>query len=181
MNIMLDLETMSTESNAAITGIGAVEFDTRGLGKEFYCVVDLQSSMDMGCHVSADTIKWWISQPAKARRMYEKDGYKLPVALQNLSNWILEDDAAQHTKLWGNGAAFDNVILANAFKVCGLMVPWMFWNDFCFRTAKLMVPNIQVEFKGTKHHALHDAKNQALFLIEIIKWQEKINQHKVLL
>ena len=44
-HIMLDLETMSTASNAAIVAIGAVEFEpeTGKLGREFYCNVSLAS------------------------------------------------------------------------------------------------------------------------------------------
>lgn len=46
--IMLYLETMDTAPTAAIIAIGAVEFDEHTLGREFYRVVDLQSSMDAG-------------------------------------------------------------------------------------------------------------------------------------
>ena len=41
-NVMIDLETLSTESNAAILSIGAVMFDKEGLGETFYQIVDFR-------------------------------------------------------------------------------------------------------------------------------------------
>mgnify|MGYP003807143041 CR=1 FL=1 len=56
-DVMLDLETMSTRPNACIVAIGAVEFsETEGLGKTFYEVVDLESSMRRGLHVEGNTL-----------------------------------------------------------------------------------------------------------------------------
>ena len=41
VNIMVDLETMSTRSNAAICSIGAVKFEGTEILDTFYCTVDL--------------------------------------------------------------------------------------------------------------------------------------------
>ena len=73
LEVMLDLETMSTSSSAAIVSIGAVKFDPHGkIGdfgdpanaeyKPFYCTVELTSCIDAGLHVSGSTIEWWLKQ-----------------------------------------------------------------------------------------------------------------------
>jgi inhibitor of KinA sporulation pathway (predicted exonuclease) len=69
--------------------------------------------------------------------------------------------------IWGNGAAFDNTILAAWFKHFNL--PWDFRKDRCYRTVKNMFPGVPYQFVGTKHNALADATNQAEHLIQIAK------------
>ena len=64
LDIMLDLETMGTGTQAAIVAIGAVEFDLEKgiLGEEFYRTVDLSSSISCGGIIDADTVLWWMQQ-----------------------------------------------------------------------------------------------------------------------
>lgn len=49
-DVMLDLETMGTDANAAIIAIGAVEFDIQNgeIGERFYAVIDLESAVAGG-------------------------------------------------------------------------------------------------------------------------------------
>jgi exodeoxyribonuclease VIII len=69
--------------------------------------------------------------------------------------------------VWGNGADFDNVILGNAYLAVNKPRPWSFWNNRCYRTVRAMAPNIDYVRPVIAHHALHDARAQALHLIEI--------------
>jgi len=68
-DVMLDLETMGRKSNSAIVSIGAVEFniETGETGREFYAVIDLNSCLDFGLKVQADTIYFWLQQNQAAR------------------------------------------------------------------------------------------------------------------
>lgn len=168
--IMVDLETMGTSSNAAIVSIGAVEFDSSGLGREFYRAIDLESSIRMGGIVDASTVLWWMKQLNDARSSTFNTGlsYQLPVSLLELSGWMAQLGTKSDIEVWGNGAAFDNVILANAYKMCGLIQPWEFWGDRCYRTVKSLNPDIPFERIGTHHNALDDAKSQALHLVRIL-------------
>ena len=70
--------------------------------------------------------------------------------------------------MWGNGATFDNVILANAYRGAGLPVPWKFWNDKCYRTIKGFFPQIKLQRIGTHHNAQDDAESQAWHLINMV-------------
>lgn len=165
-NIMLDLETMGNSSNAAIIAIGAVRFD-KEVTEKFYEKVDLGSSLKCGLEIDSDTVLWWMKQGGDARKQFEGDVRKqfLPLryALLMFAGWI-GDDAI----MWGNGAAFDNAIMANAYRACELIQPWKFWNDRCYRTIKNLHPEIKMERTGIHHCAVDDAESQALHLMRIL-------------
>lgn len=77
--------------------------------------------------------------------------------------------------MWGNGAAFDNPILRDAFENMGIGAPWHFGNDSCLRTLVRMGrmvgidPKKNLEREGTYHNALDDAKFQVAYMAPI--WQ----------
>lgn len=157
--VMVDLETLGNGSNAVILSIGAVEFDpdTDTLGREFYVLVDPQSCVDAGLQVDVGTVVWWMKQSDQARSAFNRKGYPLDEALAHFTDWY-----PAGAPLWGNGATFDNVIMTNAYKACGMDQPWKFWDDRCYRTLKNLLPNITLDRKGTHHNALDDAKTQAV-------------------
>ena len=163
---MLDLETMSSRSNAAIVSIGACKFSVaHGIEDTFYINIKLSSSMASGLHIDGDTVMWWMNQNDSARNALNTDQFDLTYALDAFTNWF-----DKTTYLWGNGATFDNVVLANAYKAVGFEQPWNFRNDSCYRTMKNMFPKITIENrKGTHHNALDDAVYQAEHLIKIFE------------
>jgi exodeoxyribonuclease VIII len=168
---MLDLEAMGIGSNAAITAIGAVAFSNNKIESEFYESIHLETSMSVGLTVEAQTIEWWMKQDENARKhLYDSNKVHLPVALVKFSEWIntFQTDA----KVWGNGAAFDNVVLRNAYTACRIEAPWKFWNDRCYRTMKSLYEDVTMRRVGTYHNALDDAKSQALHLQEILREDE---------
>lgn len=172
-NISLDLETMGQRPDAAITAIGAVEFslEKKILGREFYVVVDLNSAMRSGGTVDASTILWWLRQSDEARREFEKSGLMLPQALKGFTHFLtgFYNTSFFNDKVcvWGNGAAFDNVILRSAYERLDMTPPWSHKNDRCYRTVRAACPKVEFTPSGVKHNALDDAKNQARYLIEV--------------
>ena len=164
MNIMLDLETMGTNNNAAMVATGLVKFDLDGIKDTLYTVVDLESSIDLGGEIDASTILWWMKQSPNAREEIASKGMNLYDALYLLDGFI-----DMHDNMWGNGSDFDNVILINAFKHCDIDLPWRHTNNRCYRTMKAMAPTIKMNRVGIQHNALDDAKSQALHLIDICK------------
>lgn len=170
LDVMLDLETMGVESDAAIIAIGAVEFDmtTLELGQPFYAVVDFKSSIQAGCSITPETVMWWMQQSDEARKAVHTGGIHLNTVLSGFSKWLRGCGEHKYLRIWGNGANFDNVILANAYKKAGMVLPWMWYNDRCYRTMKEMYRYIpQDEFEGERHYAFADAKHQAKHLIKI--------------
>jgi len=176
-NVMVDLETMGNGADAAIVAIGAVRFDQECVYDAFYSNVTLESSVAAGLIIDPSTVMWWLKQSDAARAAISEaqgapDKCCLPHVLSEFASWLhtdqmMQSKALDEPRIWGNGAAFDNVILANAYKACGMPVPWKFWNDRCYRTVKNMAPDIVYMNTGTAHHALHDAEAQARHLIQI--------------
>jgi len=168
---MIDLETMGKRPNAPIIAIGAVLFDRIGTTSEFYRVIDLQSSVDAGAVIDASTVLWWMSQSDAARGEFSSEGAPLPDALMAFAAFIDSRPGLGAAKnldgVWGNGAAFDNVIISEAYLNCGLEVPWPFWLDRCYRTVKNMYPAVAMDRAGELHNAVDDARSQAQHLIAI--------------
>jgi exodeoxyribonuclease VIII len=160
---MVDLETLGSGSNSVIIALGAVEFDDTGLGRTFYMNIDPQSCVDAGLKMDASTVMWWMQQSDEARAAFEKPGAPLELVLGEFSSWYPSGAA-----LWGNGATFDNVILANAYRALGGKQPWAYWNDRCYRTLKSLYPHVKMERSGTYHNALDDAKSQALHALKLL-------------
>lgn len=166
LSIMLDLETMSTRSDAAIISIGAVKFvagDESASVSDFYCAVSLKSSQNAGLHIDAETVLWWMKQSEEARKALTH-GNELNFVLNQFSLF-----AKGVEWLWGNGATFDNVVLRNAYRATRVNFPITYKGDMCYRTLKSLHPNVPFTPMGTKHNALDDAKAQMEHLQRIFK------------
>lgn len=170
-NMMLDLETLGTSSNAAIVSIGAVYFDptTNTLGNEFYADIDLKSAVAFGGQIDADTVIWWLGQSEDARKALYLP-HQTTTAVNILTT--LESFAefcVPKVHIWGNGVDFDNVVLGNAYKRAEMEMPFSYGKNRCFRTMKAMLPSVNVNREGTHHHALDDAKHQARYLMAAMR------------
>jgi hypothetical protein len=163
-DIMIDLETLATSTDAAILTIGAVKFDPFGSEiKEpdmdsFYVKVDLDSCDRIGLVTNDDTIAWWASQSKEAQ----------DAAFDPTGRIDIEDAFAQLYKfcwgakrVWSNGSIFDIMICEHVFKKIGKAVPWKFWEIRDVRTAFDLGINPKRP-PVTAHHALEDAWNQAV-------------------
>ena len=164
LHVSLDLETLSTASDALILSIGAAKFDPHGSGvaDSFHVAVDLDllPAKAYGFDISPSTLAWWLSADrADARAaLAETPKTDLVSALDGFADWFGPDSLPT----WGNGAGFDNVILRNACARLGLTCPWKWWHDRCYRTLKNLAPGIDYLHVGVAHSALDDARSQAL-------------------
>jgi hypothetical protein len=169
INIMIDLETLDTTPDAAILSIAAVAFNRYGniVGKLHGYTEDCPSG---NTTKSMDTVLWWMVQDEEARKLQAgAERNPLTHVLEELSVFF-EGFEGREVAVWGNGAAFDNVILRRAYERNGLKAPWSYRQDRCYRTLAKLFPDVTAsEFAGTKHDALSDATNQARHLWEILK------------
>ena len=162
---MLDLETMGTLNNAAIVSIGAVYFDNDGasLNNKFYTNIELSTAVDMGGVIDANTVMWWMKQSDAARTALQDSPMEINLALLEFQKFVEPD-----TRVWGNGSDFDNVILRNTYQRSGLITPWWYINNRCYRTIKNEFgSNIPYVRFGSAHNALDDAISQAIHLAKI--------------
>jgi len=164
--VMIDLETLSTSSMAAILTIGAIKFTrdksipTLDKCDSFYRRINLDSCKTIGLECSDQTIKWWNNQSSEAKyeALENPDRILIKKALIEFSEWF------GNTKIiWSHGDDFDCVIIGNAFSQCGLTVPWKFWNTRDTRTL-YDIGNIKMSDlpQDNAHHALHDCHRQII-------------------
>lgn len=173
-HVMLDLETLGTAPGCAILSIGAVEFDahTGKLGPEFYQVVNTESCRIKGLTEDPGTLKWWNDRAPDARKVLaeaatSKNG--LGGALVMFTRY-LEQFGKRNLYVWGCGADFDQPIIAACYAKCSYPLPWPFYNNRCYRTLRALGKvKGDPPRHGVYHHALDDAKTQALQAIEIVK------------
>ncbi|PKF50906.1 3'-5' exonuclease [Enterovibrio nigricans] len=175
-DLMLDIETMGNGSNAAIISVGACFFniETGEIGNTFHQQINLQSAVNAGFDMDASTVMWWMQQSDEARSKFYPNSKSEGIhrVLLNFRTFIKETN--ESCKVWGNGAAFDNVILRNAFKKCTTIgEPWHFYNDMDVRTIVRLGreigfdPKRDMPFEGVKHDALADAIHQAKYVSAI--------------
>lgn len=165
-SIMLDLETMDTVPGGAIISIGAVKFSSdTGITERFYTRITPESCDALGMTFSLSTAAWWMRQSAEARAVFEPKG-ALHIA-QALSDFAVFAESDGERLIWGNGADFDNAMLAAAYRMNHRSAPWKFWNNACYRTIKNLYPSVKLNREGVHHNALDDAEFQALHLLKI--------------
>jgi hypothetical protein len=168
-HVMLDLETFGNGNDAAIVSIGAVKFNETEILDEFHVGINPESCTAAGLKIDASTVMWWLDPDrAPAREALLKlERIDLYYALDGFAQWV-----GEITAMWGNGSTFDNVILRNAYRVCGLEYPVKFWQDQCYRTMKYRLPWIELVREGVHHAAVDDARSQAKHLQRIIAAME---------
>ena len=176
-HIMLDLETLDTATSAAVLSIGAVAFDphTNALGDRFYVEMteDVGTQQARGRTISGDTVRWWMQQDVLAKRVFAvppPDGVERVNTFEALSRFglFVAANGDRDVELWGNGADFDNIILAAAYAAHGQPQPWGAWNGRCYRSLKGLRPGIKLRRTGTHHDALDDAISQAAHAAELL-------------
>ena len=171
MHVMIDLETLSTRTDAAIVQIGAVLFEPVSRGKirndkPFMRHVLVQ---DGAGSIDNSTLAWWLQQPnAKALgRALETTAVPLAQALEDLVAWPkqavdLEWDAI--TGVWAKPADFDLAILKTAFARFGALPPWDRRVTRCAKTLfEVSGGAPEIDWTGLDHHdAFDDALGQAM-------------------
>lgn len=175
--IMFDAETLGRTAGCTVLSIGAVEFDSTKIIKEFEIRIDPRDSQRRGCHMDADTVMWWLDQSKEAQNALKGDVFKMDYALGKL----VEAFKWKNKQVWCNGASFDFPIIGALFNKCDMEIPWAFWNEMDMRTIKNMVGRDKWKASCIEptvaHSALADAVGQAKTLQKVfanggsVTWQ----------
>lgn len=168
---MTDIETMSTEPNAAIVSIASVNFDPRVINTEeemreldfFEITIDLKDNDNYGRDISESTQAWWAQQSKEAQAaLHEGEQATLPTALQKFGLWIT-NSYPRPTLAFANGPEFDHTIMQSACRATNVMWPFKYWDSQSVRTVKELawpegdMPDVSI---GTAHNALDDVFKQ---------------------
>jgi exodeoxyribonuclease VIII len=172
--VMVDLETLSVRPNAAILVIGAIkfnrgekwkdDFDIKDLDKLdfFYVRIKLDSCANAGLHIDPVTEKWWSEQDEESKYEALTNPFRVSLkeALMSFKEWFGYN---HYTKIWGNGSSFDCTILGEAYKRCGMEIPWKFFNERDLRTV-MDLGNVRMCDlpQYGKHNALYDCYRQII-------------------
>ena len=162
-DIMIDMETLSTQPNCVILTIGAVRFDPLGTGVaeklEIRPTIDEQTE-EFNRDIDPETLEWWGNQSEDAINEAMGDQGRVPFkdAMDQLYKFCWNRRA-----IWSNGAIFDIVIAENAFKQLEVPNPWRFW---AVRDCRTIYDLCNVSLKDgqavTSHKAVEDAEHQAI-------------------
>jgi hypothetical protein len=183
-HVMLDLETLSTRTDACIIQIAAVAFDveTGELGPRFNAYVN-ESCLEGAAvgHVDVSTVGFWMRQkfaPTLGAAITDEDERRdLYEALCDFGQWFAnlaedtcEDDAQPVTEtsedisLWSHGAGFDIPILAEAHNRALIgEVPWHYRAPRDTRTLYAVAPGGKPALpkdETREHDAQYDCEYQ---------------------
>lgn len=165
-HIMMDIETLSTNSNGVITTISAVQFnlETGKIGKQFETAIVIDEQVDDGAIIDIDTVVWWMSQDEEAiKAMLRIPKVSVGKALLDFNDWIKSlKQPINDIKLWGNGVSFDNVMVRNLYKRSNIEFALPYWCDNDVRTLVTLgnIDTRNYKFDGIKHNGIDDCKHQ---------------------
>lgn len=174
-DVMVDLETLSTSTDAVVLSIGAVRFrmetqdDITSImdpDRSFYARLDTDEQEERGRDVDPETMKWWGSQNEEARAVFKETPQDSEQVLKNFFQFC-----KGCKRIWGNGNMFDNAIIRDMADDYGLEYPVPYYRDLDVRTLTYLwnlVTNWGSKGKrptiilGEEHNALDDARRQVL-------------------
>ena len=167
-DLMMDAETYGVTSTAAIIQLAVVPFnlETGEIApvKPFDRKVELISSIANGGTVCQSTVDWWNTQDKYVHAEVTSGTESLPYVLHKL-NTYMHDHCDSSTRIWSH-ATFDPVVLANAYKGCGIGQTASYWQYKDLRTLESLArmlnkaPIDKPTFMGSKHNALDDCMFQ---------------------
>lgn len=135
-DLMIDLETFGLDRNCVLISIGAVVFDREkksAIKDLFFCNVCPKSCLKLGLKNEELTLKWWDDPSRKDAFEYlKKDQKDIAEVMSDLFEFIKRH---KPKNIWANSPSFDCEKLKFTASLCGLEVPWKFYQEKCVRTA----------------------------------------------
>jgi len=170
MDVMLDLETLSTLPESVILTFGAVKFDPFGsdvnTDKGLYHRINVDEQIVLGRHVLESTVEWWGHQAEEVREeaLGESGRIGLEEFADNLNRFLVGVD-----NIWAQGPVFDIAILEHLYRQLGRPIPWQFWQIRDSRTLFQVHGDPRAKDRAGAHNALVDCYYQARAVQDIYK------------
>ncbi len=179
---MIDTETLSLASNAAVWEVAMVEIIGNGAGTPVFWNTDpfmVSLSLDH-MDVNRETIEWSLKQEGTGFKAWY-DVYTgsspLDEYLSTKTGLIIDQmmdvaggfEEAQKAIWWSKNSAFDFPILENFFKRHTAKMPWFYRNKGCLYTMRIeaerrwgvdRVKQFAPAYQGISHCAVVDCLNQ---------------------
>lgn len=162
MDVMLDLETLSTRPWSVILTLGAVKFSPWDADVEtengLYLKPDVDEQLALERHVQDETVAWWGTQTEEVREEALGTTGRIGIndMLDQLNRFLVGAD-----NIWCQGPAFDIVILEDLYRQVGRPTPWQFWQIRDSRTLFGVHGDPRKKDRHGAHNALIDCYHQA--------------------
>lgn len=172
MDLMLDIETLSTRPNAVILSIGVVKFDPFSNRIDAEEGLDLKIDVDeqtaLGRHVQEETLNWWATQPKEVQEaaLGEQGRVSLESFTRQLNKMMVGVN-----QIWCQGPAFDMVIIEDLYRQLGKPTPWQFWQVRDSRTLFGVFGDPRDKNRAAAHNALMDCVYQCIGVQHIYRQQ----------
>ena len=164
--ISLDTETLGITAGSMIAQIAAVDIDNPSIFFNVY--LDISTQAALGLNLDKSTVDWWNLQDPAIKAKVFGGSASLSPSLTRLSIWLQQFDTPE---IWMNSPDFDSgKILAPAYAACGQTIPWAYYQERDFRTAKALGAsylNLHYQKPIGAHDALVDAKQQGEYIYAI--------------
>lgn len=184
-HVVIDLETLSLRTDAAIVSIGAVALDKNlEVCGQFYCPVEIQSCISHKMRVSASTLRWWLTQDQEVKKAALNGDIPIFNAIREFVVWLNDGEQWKEAQchVWANGPEFDCAVLINAyFQVFPYYAQetamWNYRKVQSLRTLWLLNEDLNLGCKYMdnlpKHNALFDAYREAMFVRDVLRALDK--------
>jgi 3' exoribonuclease, RNase T-like len=166
-HIMVDIETHSTQTFAAIASIAAAAFPLEGgkITSAFSVNIEPSSCEEIGLHFDPKVAEWWLKQSQEAQDSFKDNQLPVKEALRLFKDWFHRSGGKY---AWSQGASFDIPILANAYAMSGVNTPWNFMNIRDTRTI-YAISDFDVSSVQRNDKLKHDAAADVLFQIKCVQ------------
>lgn len=166
-HIMVDLETLGTDPDAAVVAIGAVKFNKKRIIDEFEAYIPPGSARVFG-RSSEDTERWWSQQADHVRNKVLGGNEPPGHACERFSEFCKGVEG----QIWAKPVHFDLPILRHFYKQLGLEFPFHFRREKDAATMIFTAKEHGVKFGDlldleNKHDPLADARVQANMMIRV--------------
>lgn len=166
-HLMIDIETLSTESNAIMISLGAVFFNEKEILEraEFYFAPEAWKGVS-----KPETIEFLLKNERAFAYYRRKIACSGSNTIEDICNFL---KGRHFDRIWANTPAFDLVILKNQLKAAEHEPFWDYFQERDYRTIVKIFEDFGIEinlnFDGIKHTPLADAEAQAKKLMELNK------------
>ncbi len=160
-DIMIDIETLSTASDAAVIAIGMCQFDEHTISNDMTILID--PALTPG-HRSESTLQFWSEQdPAVFADMMA--GELTPWEGMAIFTDTIQQWADPETRYWANSPSFDFIILKHLHQTLfpGDDFPMPFWKEMDFRTLRGLADVKNIGYMTAyEDHQKHDCLSDAI-------------------
>lgn len=164
-DLMLDIETLGTNSNSVVLQVSMVYFDryTKEIGKTFTQNIDIEDSFRLGFYADEETVKWWENKPKEIWESVSTNGFKVTEVIKNIEEFV-----DFKTIIWSH-SSFDIPLLENIFRKLNKKIPWKYTNTRDIRTL-VDLSGIDLKSynwnKGKTHNSLDDCMFQINYVVD---------------